>query len=140
MPRDVDPGVADLDGVTLLDLDDLKAFVAEGLDERRKEVTRVGAIIAEEVDRYLARSTAREMAPAITALRRRADEIRAAELARYRARLDSLDDREREAVEALTKGIVAKLLHEPTVRLKAAAGDPSGMRLTEALRTLFDLD
>lgn len=140
MPRDVDPGVADLPGVTLLDLDDLKAFVAEGVDERRKETSRVSAIIAEEVERYLARSTAREMVPAITALRHRADEIRAAELARYRARLASLDDTEREAVEALTRGIVAKLLHEPTVQLKAAAGDPSGLRLTEALRTLFDLE
>ena len=140
MPRDVDPGVADLPGVTLLDLDDLKAFVAEGVDERRKEMGRVSAIIAEEVERYLARSTAREMAPAITALRSRADDLRAAELARYRARLASLDESEWEAVEALTKGIVAKLLHEPTVQLKAAAGDPSGLRLTEALRTLFDLE
>lgn len=140
MPRDVDPGVADLPGVTLLDLDDLKAFVAEGVDERRKEIGRVSAIIAEEVERYLARSTAREMAPAITALRRRADDVRATELARYRARLASLDESEWEAVEALTKGIVAKLLHEPTVQLKAAAGDPSGLRLTEALRTLFDLE
>jgi glutamyl-tRNA reductase len=140
MPRDVDPGVADLSGVTLLDLDDLKAFVAEGLDERRKEVGRVSAIISEEVERYLARSTAREMAPAITALRRRADDIRNAELERFRSRLDGLDDREREAVEALTKGIVAKLLHEPTVQLKAAAGDQAGLRLTDALRTLFDLE
>ena len=139
MPRDVDPGVADLPGVTVLDLDDLKAFVADGLDERRREVATVQAIIADEVERYLARSTAREMAPAITALRQRAEEVRLAELERYRARLDALDPREREAVEALTRGIVAKLLHEPTVRLKANAGDQSGLRLTEALRTLFDL-
>ena len=139
MPRDVDPGVAELPGVTVLDLDDLKAFVADGLDERRREVATVQAIIADEVDRYLARSTAREMAPAITALRQRAEEIRLAELERHRARLESLDPREREAVEALTRGIVAKLLHEPTVRLKANAGDQTGLRLTEALRTLFDL-
>ena len=140
MPRDVDAGVAGLPGVTLLDLDDLKAFVAAGLDERRKEVGRVSSIIAEEVDRWQARSTAREMAPAITALRHRADEIRLAELDRYRARLADLDESQRDAVDALTRGIVAKLLHEPTVQLKANAGDPAGLRLTEALRTLFDLD
>jgi glutamyl-tRNA reductase len=140
MPRDVDAGVADLPGVTLLDLDDLKAFVADGLDERRKEVGRVSSIIAEEVDRWQARSTAREMAPAITALRQHADEIRLAELDRYRARLADLDESQREAVDALTKGIVAKLLHQPTVQLKANAGDPAGLRLTEALRTLFDLE
>jgi glutamyl-tRNA reductase len=140
MPRDVDSGVADLPGVTLLDLDDLKAFIADGLDERRKEVGRVSSIIAEEVDRWQARSTAREMAPAITALRQHADEIRLAELDRYRARLADLDESQREAVDALTKGIVAKLLHQPTVQLKANAGDPAGLRLTEALRTLFDLE
>jgi glutamyl-tRNA reductase len=140
MPRDVDAGVADLPGVTLLDLDDLKAFVADGLDERRKEVGRVSSIIAEEVDRWQARSTAREMAPAITALRQHADEIRLAELDRYRARLADLDESQREAVDALTTGIVAKLLHQPTVQLKANAGDPAGLRLTEALRTLFDLE
>lgn len=139
MPRDVDPGVAGLAGVTLLDLDDLKAFVASGLDERRKEVGRVQAIIAEEVERYTARSTAREMAPAITALRDLAESIRVAELDRHRRRLEGLDDAQREAVESLTKGIVAKLLHEPTVRLKSVAGEPAGQRLTEALRTLFDL-
>jgi glutamyl-tRNA reductase len=140
MPRDVDATVAELPGVTLLDLDDLKAFVAEGLDERRKEVGRVSSIIGEEVDRWQARSTAREMAPAITALRQRADDIRLAEFDRFRARLADLDESQRDAIDALTKGIVAKLLHEPTVQLKANAGDPAGLRLTEALRTLFDLE
>lgn len=139
MPRNVDPGVSELSGVTVLDLDDLKGFVARGIGERRKEMGRVQAIIADEVERYLARSTAREMAPAITALRERAEAIRIAELERYRTRLDGLDDRQRDAVEAISRGIVAKLLHEPTVQLKAAAGDQAGLRLTEALRTLFDL-
>ena len=139
VPRDVDPGVAALPGITLLDMDDLKAFVAEGIDERRKEVARVQAILADEVDRYAARVTVREVVPTVTALRERAEELRAAELERFRSRLDGLDPRQREAVEALTRGIVAKLLHEPTVRLKDAAGDSSGSRLSDAVRTLFDL-
>jgi glutamyl-tRNA reductase len=139
MPRDVDPAVGSLPGVTLLDLDDLKAFVAAGMAERRKEVAKVRAIITEEVGRYLARSVAREMAPVITELRERAEAIRTAELARFAGRLEGLDERQREAVEALTRGIVAKLLHQPTVALKEAAGDPAGLRLAEALRALFDL-
>ncbi|MBV8957844.1 MAG: glutamyl-tRNA reductase, partial [Actinobacteria bacterium] len=55
-------------------------------------------------------------------------------------RLDGLDDRQRQAVEALTRGILNKLLHEPTVRLKDAAGSPRGESLAAALRALFDLE
>ena len=72
-------------------------------------------------------------------LRDKAEAVRQAELARFRNRLDVLGEQERATVEALTKGIVAKLLHEPTVKLKAAATDPAAARLTDALRTLFDL-
>ena len=75
----------------------------------------------------------------MASLRARAEEIRQVELDRFRARLDALDPREREAVEGLTRGIVAKLLHEPTVRLKDAAGTPRGDRLADSLRALFDL-
>ena len=65
---------------------------------------------------------------------------RVAEIARFEAKLDGLDDRQREAVEALTKGLVAKLLHQPTVTLKDTAGSATGERLADATRQLFDLD
>jgi glutamyl-tRNA reductase len=65
--------------------------------------------------------------------------VRAGELARYRGRLDALDDREREAVDALTRAIVAKLLHDPTVSLKRDAGTARGERNAAAVRDLFDL-
>ena len=74
-----------------------------------------------------------------TALHDRAEGVRTAELDRFRVRLAGLDERQREAVEALTRGIVAKLLHEPTVQLKEAAGHARGERLADALRDLFDL-
>lgn len=140
VPRDVEPSVRHLDGVTVLDLDDLRAFARAGLEDRRREVTRVHGIIDEEVQDYLRDVLARQAAPTVASLRARAEEIRAAELDRLRARLVGLDDRQREAVEAVTRGVVAKLLHEPTVRLKDAAGTPRGERLAEALRALFDLD
>ncbi|MCB9372496.1 MAG: glutamyl-tRNA reductase [Microthrixaceae bacterium] len=139
VPRDIDPSVGGIDGVTLLDMDDLRVFAEAGLAQRRREVHAVDHIVGDEVERYLAVSTAREVAPLVTAVRDRAEEIRLAELERHRAKLDALGEREREAVEALTRGILAKLLHEPTVRLKDAAGTPRGERLAESLRTLFDL-
>lgn len=139
VPRDVDASARDLDGVTLLDMDDLRAFVESGLDERRREVAAVEDIVAEELERFVGISSAREVAPLVGALHAKADEVRRAEIERLAKRLASLDDDQREAVEALTKAVVAKLLHEPTVGLKDAAGTPRGERLADALRDLFDL-
>ena len=139
LPRDVDPGVRDLPDVTLLDLDDLQAFVDAQVGERRGEMTRVGAIVDDEVTRYVERAAARQAAPTITALRRRAERLRQAEAERHRSRLSGLDARQQEAVDSLVSGVVNKLLHEPTVRLKSAAGSARGERLTEAIRELFDL-
>ena len=76
----------------------------------------------------------------VASLRGWADDVRVAEIARFEAKLDGLDDRQREAVEALTKGLVAKLLHQPTVTLKDTAGSATGERLADATRQLFDLD
>jgi glutamyl-tRNA reductase len=139
VPRDVDPAAAELPGVTLLDMDDLGSFVDIGLAGRAAEVGKVRAIVDSEVDRYRAMVSAREVAPLIGGLRGAADEIRSSELERFASRLSGLDADQRQAVEALTKGIVNKLLHQPTVRLKDAAGHARGDRLAEALRDLFDL-
>jgi glutamyl-tRNA reductase len=139
VPRDVAPSAAAIPGVTLLDMDDLKAFAQAGIDGRRQEIAKVEAIIGEEVERYLGSATEREVAPLVADLRTHADEVRLAELERFGTRLAALDDRERAAVEALTRGIVAKLLHEPTMRLKTAAGSQQGERLAEAVRSLFDI-
>ncbi|MHB8464392.1 MAG: glutamyl-tRNA reductase [Acidimicrobiales bacterium] len=140
VPRDVELDVRALDGVTVLDLDDLRAFARSGLEERRREVNRVHSIIDEEVAAYLGDALAREAAPTVAALHTKAEDIREAELERFRARLDGLDARQQEAVEALTRGILGKLLHDPTVRLKDAAGTPRGERMADTLRTLFDLE
>jgi len=139
MPRDIDPSVAELPGVELLDLDDVRAFVEAGLAERRREVSKVRTIIDEERERFIDSVTAREVAPTIAALRERAEALRIAELGRQRSRLEGLDPKQRDAVEAVTRGVLAKLLHDPTVRLKDAAGTPRGDRLSDALRELFDL-
>ena len=139
MPRDVDPAVAELPGVTLLGLADVERFVTARLDERGKEVEPVRDIVAEEVARWADAATARQATPTVAALHRRAEDVRVAELARYRSRLAGLEPRQREAVEALTRSLLGKLLHDPTVRLKDAAGSPKGERLAGALTELFDL-
>ena len=139
VPRDVDPAAGEIEGVTLLDMDDLREFAEVGIRERQREVTAVQTIVDAELDRYVDESTARSVAPLVASLRSRGDLVRSGELERLAARLGDLDDRQREAVEALAAGIVGKLLHEPTVRMKDAAGTARGERLAEALRDLFDL-
>lgn len=139
VPRDVDPSARELPGVTLLDMDDLGDFVEHQRAGRHDDVGAVRAIVNEEVERYLAEASAREVAPLIAALRARADLLAASELERHASRLAHLSPAQRAAVESLLRGVVNKLLHEPTVRLKDAAGHARGDRLAEALRDLFDL-
>ncbi|HEX6569851.1 MAG TPA: glutamyl-tRNA reductase [Acidimicrobiales bacterium] len=140
VPRDVDPAVAEIGGVTLLDIDDVRRFAAAGVAERRREVVAVEAILADELERYLDATSAREVAPMIVALRERAESVRSTELDRFRARFDDLDPRQLDLVEAVTRGVVAKLLHQPTVVLKDAAGSARGDRLVAALRELFEIE
>jgi len=140
VPRDVDAAVAGIEGVTLLDMDDLRAFAQQGIAERQREVARVEAILDDELQGYLVETSAREVAPMVVALRGRAEAIRVTELGRFRSRFTTLDAAELEAVEAFTKSLVAKLLHEPTVVLKDAAGSPRGDRLVAALRELFSIE
>ena len=139
VPRDVDPAARQLPGVTLLDMDDLGDFVERERAGRMHEIDAVRTIVNEEVDLYLADASAREVAPLIASLRARADLLSASELDRHASRLADLSGTQRAAVESLLRGVVNKLLHEPTVRLKDAAGHARGDRLAEALRDLFDL-
>jgi glutamyl-tRNA reductase len=139
VPRDVDASVAGLPGVTLLDMDALRRYAQEGLHARRREAARVRTIVVDEVDRYAEATTARQAAPVIAALRQHAGEIRRKELERFAPQLAQLEARQRDAVEALTSGIVAKLLHTPTVRLKETTGVVAGSSLADAIEVLFDL-
>jgi glutamyl-tRNA reductase len=139
LPRDVDPGVGAVEGVTLLDLDDLKDYAQRSAELRRREIGRVREILSAELDRYRSERAAREVAPLVTALRSLGEDVRTRELLRFDGKLGALDAEQREAVDALTRAIVNKLLHEPTVRLKDAAGSGRGDYLGDALAALFDL-
>jgi glutamyl-tRNA reductase len=140
VPRDIDPAVGRLPHVTLLDMDDLRAFADVGVQARRSEVAVVQSLLDDELERYLGATSAREVAPMIVALRDRAEEVRQAEVDRFRSRLAGLDAGQLDAVEALSRGIISKLLHDPSVALKDAAGSIRGDRLMAALRELFALE
>jgi glutamyl-tRNA reductase len=127
VPRDLDPEIAKVDGCTLYDIDALGG----GLVGREEDVREAERIVAEEAARFAEWHRSRGAAPAIAALRRRAEEIRTEELARAEPRLAELSERERNAVETLTAQIVNKLLHAPTVRAKESG--------SEQLRELFAL-
>ena len=115
-------------GVTVLDLDDLHDWADRGLARRAAETHRVDTIVAEELEHFMLESAARQAAPLVAQLHERAEEIRTAELGRFASRLSPLTEDERDTVEALTRTIVAKLLHQPSVRLRHDAGTPQGER------------
>ena len=139
VPRNVQPGASDLDGLVLLDMEDLRAAVAEAIGGRQEEVAAATGIVTDEVERYRAASRARDAAPIVSALRSKVESARLTELERLRSKRSDLDEQQWEQVDAVTRSLVAKLLHQPTVTLKEAAGTPRGERLVEALRALFDL-
>ncbi len=139
VPRSVDRSVGAIEGITLLDLDDLRDWADRGITLRAAEVERVRELVAAEVERFSLEVAARQAAPLIADLHERADAVRSAELRRYAGRLAALSDDQRLAVDSLTRAIVAKLLHRPSVRLRNEAGTPTGERNAAAVRDLFDL-
>lgn len=140
LPRDVDADVAEIPTVTLRDLDHLSEWAERGLNKRAGEVDQVRDIISDEVERFTLDQAQRQAAPLVAQLREVVEGIRTAELDRFSTRLSGMTDEQREVVESITRGIVAKLLHSPSVRLREAAGTPQGERLSAAVRDLFNLD
>ncbi len=138
LPRDVDPVVRALPGVTLVDLASLQEVLASTRAGAGVEAARV--IVTEEVGEFLASQQASRVAPTVVALRSRAEEVVAAELARLSGRLPLLGDRERAEVEQAVRRVVQTLLHTPTVRVKELTDAPEGLSYADALRELFGLD
>jgi glutamyl-tRNA reductase len=140
VPRDVEASAAELEGVCLFDIDDLERVVEANLNGRRLEAERGEGFVLGAVQGFSAWRRGLAAGPAISSLRARAEEIRRAELGRLEGQWDDLSPADRERLEGLTKGIVNKLLHEPTVRMRAAAIDGDDLRHLESLRHLFGLE
>jgi glutamyl-tRNA reductase len=129
VPRDVDPEMGKLEGIFVYDIDDLQAVAAAHLAERSREASDAETLIAGEVERFHQHQRTVNVAPAIVALQRQAEEIRQAELRRVQARLGGLSAEQVAAVEALTRGLVNKFLHPPMQALKQAAREGDQVRL-----------
>ncbi|AQT78595.1 glutamyl-tRNA reductase [Mycolicibacterium litorale] len=138
MPRDIDPAVAGLPGVWVIDMDRVQREPSARAAATDAEAAR--QIVAAEVASYLAGQRMAEVTPTVTALRQRAADVVEAELLRLDHRLPGLDEAQRDEVARTVRRVVDKLLHAPTVRVKQLASAPGGDSYAEALRELFELD
>jgi glutamyl-tRNA reductase len=138
VPRDIAPDAGRVSGVFLYDLDDVKKVAQANLRERKREASAAEAIVEHEVREFLEWRRSLEVVPLLVELRRRADEIRRAEIEKARRRLGPLSPEQEVALEAATTAIVNKLLHGPTVHLKRLAGNGQAEHVG-LIRKLFGL-
>jgi glutamyl-tRNA reductase len=140
VPRNIDPAVNDLDNVFLYDIDDLEKVIEANRHGRLEEAGQAEKIVDQEVERFMARMKAREAVPSIVLLQERLEQLRAAELHRVRGRLGDLTSEQEEAVDALTRSIIAKIAHAPIAELRRHAAEPYGSPVIDLIRRMFRLD
>jgi glutamyl-tRNA reductase len=139
VPADVERAAGDVAGVRLFDVDDLRAGLDDAVSSRMREVPKVEVVVADEVEAFVRRYRELEVAPLVAALRRRAESIREHELERTLRDLGDVDPETADRIEHLSRALVKKLLHEPTVRLRARAGEGDADEVAAAVRELFGL-
>jgi glutamyl-tRNA reductase len=139
VPRDVEPSVRDIDGVTLFDMDDLQRAVARNLSGREAEATRARSLVEADAARFDAWLETLDVVPTVAELRERADQIVDQVLNENASRWESLSEADRRRLDTMARALVSRLLHEPTLRLKATAGEDDSYVLVHALRELFGL-
>ena len=140
VPRDVDPAVNTLENVFLYDIDDLQNVVQENRRERQREALAAEELIWQEVRQFQQWLAGRDAVPTIVALRQHAEALRQQELEKALHKFGALDERQRRVLEALTHGLVNKLLHAPTVYLKRASHEGQVRDAVHVVRHLFNLD
>jgi len=140
VPRDIEPSVADIEGVTLYDVDDLKNVVDQNLSERKKAAVEAESIIEEDLDEFMKWLGTQFVVPTIASLKKLGDEIKQKELARALNRLGDISPHDRKVVSSLANSIVNQLLHIPVTKIKEYALSPEGHLYTEVLQNLFNLD
>ncbi len=138
VPRDIDASCADIDGISLYDIDDLQAVVARNRRVRQAEARKAEGIVEEEIQQFAAWLGSLEVLPTIAALRTRATEIAAQVVGENRGKWESASERDLERVDALARAIVNRLLHEPTLRMKELRDDRVHARMA-LVRDLFGL-
>lgn len=139
VPRDVDPEMDKVDGIFVYDIDDLQQSVSAHASGRKKEAERAETIIEIEVQRFLDRLQTLDVVPTIVSLQDHLENIRQAEIDRVRGRLGPLSAEQELAIEALTRGIVNKVMHTPIRTLKTAARDSESTTVVDVVKRLFNL-
>jgi glutamyl-tRNA reductase len=139
VPRDVDPELNKVDGLFVYDIDDLQQAVTSHVADRKKEAEKAEAIVSGEVTKFQARLATLDVVPTIVSLQDHLETIRQAEIDRVRGRLGTLTSDQEVAVEALTRGIINKIMHTPISTLKTAARDPESTTVVDLVRRLFNL-
>ena len=140
LPRDVDPAVRSLSNVFLYDLDDLRAVVAANIERRRDELPSAEQLIGVEVDRYWEWLAGLRAVPVLTGVRAAAEQMREREVAQLLRRMSHLAPADRDAIEQLSRSLMNKFLHEPSIRLRAAAANGRGLGIVDAARYLFGIE
>ena len=140
VPRDIDPDTRELPGVTLQDVDDVQAIVERNTSGREAEAVRAEGILDSELSRFERWLGSQEVVPTVTALRERADDIVARVLAENETRWEGMTEADRDRVEVMARAIATRLLHEPTVGIKAVADREDSYLYVSVLRELFGLD
>lgn len=140
LPRDVDASVGALENVFLYDLDDLRAAAAANLERRQEDVPAAEAIISGEVEKYWQWLAGLAAVPVVADFRARMDQLRADEVAMALRRINGLSSEQAEGVEIFSRALMNKFLHEPSVRLRAAAANGRGLGVVDAARYLFALE
>ena len=139
VPRNVEPGVNDLDNAFCYDVDDLRSVVDSNVRERQREAQRAEALVAREVERFSARLQDMAVVPTIVSLRDKLESVRRAELDKALARLGDADEETRRVMEVLSQAIVNKVLHAPMVKLRDSSRAGHGHRWIELISELFGL-
>jgi glutamyl-tRNA reductase len=140
VPRNVHPAVNELDGLFVYDVDDLQSIAANNSTERKKEAEKAEQIIANEVERFAARMKSLSVVPTILSLQEYCETIRQAEIDRVRGKLGTVTPEQEAAIEAVTRGIINKLLHTPITTLKSTAAHPESATIEDMVRRLFNLN
>jgi glutamyl-tRNA reductase len=140
VPRNIEPAVNEIDNVFLYDIDDLQKVVETNVGERQKRAEAAEQIVDEEVERMVSRLKAREVAPTIVSLQEQLEQLRLAEVARVRGKLGALTPQQEEALEALTRGLLAKIAHGPIAEMRRRAADPDSAGVIETIRRIFRLE
>jgi glutamyl-tRNA reductase len=138
VPRDVAPDVNRLEGAFVYDIDDLQSVAASHMSERSKEAMQAESIVQAEVERFANGQQTLSAVPAIVSLQQSMEEMRQAELRRMQSKLQSLSEEQRGAVEALTRGLINKVLHQPLRAMKTAARN-GDLTVVEAVQQIFGL-